>query len=586
MILLMLPLIPFATSTNNDTLPAVDQSATPLSYIVQASSAEVATTYVNLAGGEVTATLSIIDAVGALLTADQSEWLQSQPERIRVFDNGTLEISGRKPKKSSRKPVPVEDPITPVEPVISNLLPATETWYPKLVGAANLHMQGITGKGVTIAVLDTGLWKSPTTEFNAAGKQRVLAQHDVTSSGGDYGDIDDWNGHGTHITSIMVSSGRTEAGHYQGIAPNANVVVVRAFEADGSGTYLNVIKALDWIVSQRKKHKIRILNLSFGAPATSLYWNDPVNQAVMAVWKSGIIVVAAAGNNGPDSMTIGVPGNVPYIITVGAMTDNFTPQDRADDKMASFSAAGPTIEGFVKPELVAPGGHMLGQMPPYAWLLLDHPDHAREAGREFIMSGTSQATAVVSGVLALMLEEDQKLKPDEAKCRVLASARAAMRNDGTHAYSVFQQGAGLVDAVAAVNETIVDCANRNMDIKKDIEGQIHYVGPANIDANEIYYLVNDAGIRLLGPGYEWDPAAKWSGDALWQQGPVWNQSKLWATGKLWSGSKKPPKSKKKPKSKMRSQGKLWGTGKLWPDKKFEGEALPDSVSINNWVESE
>ena len=104
---------------------------------------------------------------------------------------------------------------------------------------------------------------------------------------------------------------------------------------------------------------IRILNLSFGAPATSHYWNDPVNQAVMAVWKSGIIVVASAGNRGPEPMSIGVPGNVPYIITVGAMTDSFTPQDITDDRLASFSAAGPTIEGFVKPDLVAPGGHML-----------------------------------------------------------------------------------------------------------------------------------------------------------------------------------------------------------------------------------
>jgi len=131
--------------------------------------------------------------------------------------------------------------------------------------------------------LDTGLWKSPTTEFNADGRQRILAQHDVTLTGGDYGDIDDWNGHGTHITSIMMSSGRTEAGHYQGIAPNANVVAVRAFEADGSGTYLNVIKALDWIVSQRKKHNIRMTRSTrrswlFGR-AGSLSWRRPATAA-------------------------------------------------------------------------------------------------------------------------------------------------------------------------------------------------------------------------------------------------------------------------------------------------------------------
>jgi len=196
-----------------------------------------------------------------------------------------------------------------------------------------------------------------------------------------------------------MSSGRTEAGSYQGIAPNARVVAVRAFEPDGSGTYLNVIKALDWIVSHQRKYNIRILNLSFGAPPASHYWDDPVNQAVMAAWKRGIIVVVAAGNGGPDPMTVGIPGNVPYVITVGAMTDNFTPDDRTDDKLATFSAAGPTFEGFVKPDLLAPGGHMLGQMPPYAWLPLEHPKYVHHVNDYFTMSGTSQATAVVSGVL-------------------------------------------------------------------------------------------------------------------------------------------------------------------------------------------
>ena len=152
-----------------------------------------------------------------------------------------------------------------------------------------------------------------------------------------------------------MSSDRASSGRYQGVAPNANVVAVRAFEPDGSGTYLNVIKALDWIVSHKKTYNIRILNLSFGAPARSHYWDDPVNQAVMAAWEKGIIVVVAAGNRGPGPMTVGVPGNVPYVITVGAMTDSYTPYDTSDDRLTSFSAAGPTFEGFVKPDLVAPG---------------------------------------------------------------------------------------------------------------------------------------------------------------------------------------------------------------------------------------
>ena len=562
--LLMLPVLAYQTATGRASESSRVVEPTISSYIVQAASADAAELAVIKVGGRVTATLNIINAVGAELSEEQIEWLRAQPERIRIFVDGALEISARKPRKPKPEKPPVigEPPGPPSEIDGSQSEPVAETYYPTLIGAADLHKRGITGKDVTVAILDTGLWKSSTIEFTANGKPRILAQYDATIRDGYENDLDDWNGHGTHITSIMMSSGRTEAGGYQGIAPNARVVAVRAFEPDGSGTYLNVIKALDWIVSNRRKYGIRILNLSFGAPAASHYWDDPVNQAVMAAWKSGIIVVVAAGNGGPDPMTVGIPGNVPYVITVGAMTDNFTPEDRTDDKLATFSAAGPTFEGFVKPDLLAPGGHMLGQMPPYAWLPLEHPKYVHPVNDYFTMSGTSQATAVVSGVLALMLQVDPTLRPDEAKCRVMASARTALHDDATHAYSVFQQGAGLVDAIAAISETVVDCANRNIDIKDDLKGKEHYIGPSGVDENGTYYLVNDHGERLLGPGFEWSQGSLWHGGALWQQGSLWNQGRLWGEGKLWS------------------EGKLWGEGVLG------NEDLTRAVSINMWVDAE
>jgi subtilisin family serine protease len=275
-------------------------------------------------------------------------------------------------------------------------------------------------------------------------------------------------------------------------------------------------------------------------------------------------------------MTVGVPGNVPYIITVGAVTDSYTPYDTSDDRLASFSAAGPTVEGFVKPELLAPGGHMLGQMPPYAWLPLQYPEYVQPVDDYFTMSGTSQSAAVVSGVLALMLQADPGLAPDEAKCRLMASAKTGQLADGSHTYSVFQQGAGLVDAHAAVNETAVDCANRGMNIDLDLAGDEHYAGLAGVDENGTYYLVDGTGTRLTGPGFEWMQGLLWPEGSFWQRGPVTYTGAMWNQGEAWNPASSPTNT-----DSLLSQGILWPEGLLWP----EGP-LKASVSTSVWVDQE
>ena len=296
-----------------------------------------------------------------------------------------------------------------------------ETNYPAMIGADKLHCGGITGRGVTIAVLDTGLWRDT---FQFYGN-RVLATVDVTYGG--RGPVTgDPYGHGTHVTSIAASGAQALSGAYQGIAPQANIVAVRAFDGTGAGRYVDVIAGLNWIVANKTKYKIRVLNLSFGASPQSFYWDDPLNQAVMAAWKAGIVVVVAAGNEGPDPMTVNVPGNVPYVITVGALTDNNTPYNYADDRLASFSSTGPTFEGFVKPELVSPGGHIAASMSSSSYLSYIDPGSVDALRQLFTMSGTSQAAAVTSGVVALMLQDEPSLTPDTVKCRLLAT-RAARR---------------------------------------------------------------------------------------------------------------------------------------------------------------
>jgi len=181
------------------------------------------------------------------------------------------------------------------------------------------------------------------------------------------------------------------------MAPDAARVVVRAFDQNGAGSYANTIRGINWILNNAARYHIRIVNMSFGAAPQSYYWDDPLAQAVMKLWQSGIVVVAAAGNEGPAPQTIDVPGNVPYVITVGASTDNYTPSVLSDDSLASFSSTGPTFEGFVKPEVIAPGGHVTALMHSATAIAKAHREFHTH-GRYFTMSGTSQSAAAVTGI--------------------------------------------------------------------------------------------------------------------------------------------------------------------------------------------
>ena len=406
---------------------------------------------------------------------------------------------------------------------------------PQLVGADSLQRSGITGRGVTIAVLDSGLWQDPSQNFGS----RVLASIDVVNGGSGAVQGDPY-GHGTHVTSIAAGGAQNVSLSYSGIAPQANLVVVRAFDGTGGGRYTDVIAGLNWIVANRDRYNIRVLNLSFGAQPQSYYWDDPVNQAVMAAWRAGIVVVAAAGNEGPSAMTIDVPGNVPYVITAGALTDNYTPYDGTDDRLASFSSAGPTFEGFVKPELVAPGGHMAASMPSDSYLANIDPGSMSPGEQMFTMSGTSQAAAVTSGVVALMLQSNPGLTPDTVKCRLLASTRPAVTSGGNLAYSVFQQGAGLINAPAAVNSSATNCANQGLDINADLAGTTA-LRRARQSGRERQLLHHGSRRRLdlaprrsPGDGLTWSQGYNWNQGYTWSEGYTWSQGYTWAKGYTWA----------------------------------------------------
>ena len=280
----------------------------------------------------------------------------------------------------------------------------SNSYYVNNIGADELHDQGITGKDVTVAVIDSGLWAA----HDALGKDthnrsRITAAYDaLADTDVNVNNMTDENSHGTHITGIIANSDRAVVdgqmrSYYQGVAPDANLVVIKAFYEDGHSTYLDALRALQYIADNHEALNIRVVNLSFGAPPRSNYWDDPINQAVMALWEQDVVVVTSAGNTGPKAMTIGVPANVPYVISVGAISDNYTQDNANDDTLLSFSSQGPTHEAFIKPDMVAPGGHMFSLANKDMYVPSKFPQYMVGNDR-FIMSGTSQASALSSRV--------------------------------------------------------------------------------------------------------------------------------------------------------------------------------------------
>ena len=403
----------FLGCSSASTVHSVDNTIAtdrPSSVIVQGSDLETVKLQILEVGGTVTHELGIIRAVGARLTTGQQEQLLEMDSALRIYADAAVQTS-----KRSNTDEGFENPSDWEWDIYPESLSTATT----LMDAHLLHEEGIDGRGVSVAVLDTGLFDFMPVTYSSDFTPRILAQYDA-SRDREHATPDhnsDANGHGGHVTSIIAN--REVYSHTQasfGVAPGADLVVVKAFGRDGQGTYADVIRGIDWIVQNMDAYGVRVLNLSFGAPPQSYYWDDPLAQAVMAAWQAGIVVVASAGNLGPDPMTVGVPGNVPYVITVGAMSDNWTPEDDSDDVLTSFSSTGPTHEAFVKPEIVAPGGHLLGAMADTKRLAREHPEF-HDGGTYFTMSGTSQAAAAVSGAVVLMLQADPSLTPDDVKCR-------------------------------------------------------------------------------------------------------------------------------------------------------------------------
>jgi serine protease AprX len=317
-----------------------------------------------------------------------------------------------------------------------------------VVNADQLWTQGTTGRGVTVAVLDSGVAADPDLVQPA---NRILASVNFA----DERLTSDPGGHGTHVAGIVAGNGGRSGGAFVGVAPEANIVDVRVLGRTGSGRVSSVVRGFEWVLAHRTAYNIRVINLSFGAPARTSYRTDPMSAAVEIAWRRGLVVVVAAGNAGPARNTVASPGIDPYAITVGATDDHGTISPR-DDTLATFSSWG-TADSNVKPDLVAPGRRIVSLRVPGSALDLLFPDRVvtTPSGATYMrLSGTSMATPVVSGAVALLLQRRPNLSPDQVKAILVATTQPYGQDSGVALPDPTAGGSGLLDALAAFQRDV------------------------------------------------------------------------------------------------------------------------------------
>ncbi len=440
------------------------------SYLVQGQDLETVNRLVSAYGGKVTSQLHVINGVAADLPVHRVAALLRESAVSSITPNA------------------------PVALVANGSGNVAESDFPEVIGADVVWDHGQIGSGVTVAVVDTGIGNHTGLNKDTEGKSgRIVGWIDLVD---EKPQPHDPNGHGSHVAGIIANSQIGPDGDWNGVAPGVNLVGVRVLDSTGGGTYERVIGGIQWVIDHQAEYNIQVMNLSLVANVQSPYWADPLNQTVMRAWEAGITVVVAAGNGGPAPMSIGVPGNTPYVITVGAFTDSYTPLDWNDDYLAPFSAAGPTLDAFVKPDLVAPGAHMVSTMLPHAFLVKNE-QAKKQTSQYYSVAGTSQATAAVSGVAALTVAQHPGISPDEVKYRLMYTAFPWIDLASSDAlYSVWQQGAGRLNAPGAVLDAVIGVANLGMDLSADLAGTAHFQGFSYFDETAEEF-------RLLGDFSEW-----------------------------------------------------------------------------------
>jgi len=417
----------------------------------------------------------------------------------------------------------------------------------------------LTGAGIGVALIDSGV--APVPGLNGAGK--VINGPDLSfesqSSGLRYLDT---YGHGTHMAGIIAGTDPanvTGAGRFDGVAPGAHLVSLKVAAADGASDVSQVIAAIDWVVAHRADAglNIRVLNLSFGTDATQSAALDPLAFAVEQAWAKGIVVIVSAGNDGSAATRLSMPAADPDVIAVGAADSRGT-ESRADDVVADFSNRGNATRHA---DVLAPGRSVVSLRVPGSYVDRTYPTArlsttADPAQRYLRGSGTSQAAAIVSGVVALLLQQRPTLKPNQVKALLTGTATPIAGGDP------YAAGAGQINIAAlAVTKSPKDAPQINqaatgLGSLEAARGSTHVYDPAR-------------GTVLLGErdifGKGWSPAT-WSLASGMQKS--WTAGTF--NGTAWTGTRFATDA-----TAQRSWSGVTWTGSTWSGAGWAGQSWSD-----------
>ncbi|SNR52687.1 S8 family serine peptidase [Blastococcus mobilis] len=528
---------------------STDHPAEPVEVIVQkvpgaATAPEGAVTAL---GGTVGEPLGIINGFSATLPAARLDALRVVPGVASVTEDASVRLHSSETAATTGQ--------------AGSMYRITH----EVTGATALWERGITGRGVDVAVIDSGI--VPVEGLNTKDKvvygpdlsfeAEVCAEAGCTA--GPAENLDSY-GHGTNMAGII--AGRDSNANprsyrnpdtFAGMAPDARIVSVKVADATGATDVSQVIAAIDWVVQNKDRNglNIRVLNLSFGTDGVQSYQLDPLTYATEVAWRSGIAVVVAAGNGGYGTAKLNNPAYDPYLIAVGGADSRGT-YGVQDDVVPSWSSTG---DGTRNPDLVAPGASVVSLRSPGSYLDTQYPA-ARQGERFFRGSGTSQAAAVVSGAAALLFQQRPQMTPDQLKALLMSTAETLPVADR------IAQGEGMLDLVNA----------RDAATPESVQTWPRATGTGSLEAARGSAHIAIDGVELAGEtdatGTTWSPAT-WAPAAAagrtWQGGTVVEEKKSTGfTAGAWNGA-------------------AW-TGHTWNSDGFYGQFWDGTQWIGPWSE--